>query len=261
MKYIDCKEIAKEILDEVKEATTLKKLLIIAVGNNPASESYIKGKIRDCEYCRIPYKIVRPETEFELTEAIFAGNFDSTVGGIIIQLPLPEGWDEEYYTNLVTDKKDVDGFKRNSIFSPCTPEGIIHILKKQVGGKLDGLNVMVVGRGKLVGQPLIPMLLKENCTITVVHSKTKKADFHKHLYHTDVIISATGVPNLIDLESCVFSSLVIDAGINRNEEGKLCGDCYNFIEDRFQDLKVTPVPGGVGLLTRAMLMKHMMEVN
>ena len=259
MNYINCKEIAQNILDEVKAASTPRGLLIIAVGNNPASESYIKGKVKDCEYCGIPCHIERPQTPEELEEAIIVGNMDKSIGGIIVQLPLPNGWDEDYYTNLIADEKDVDGFKPNSAFAPCTPEGIIHILREEIGD-LTGLSALVIGRGKLVGRPLIDMLLNENCTVTIVHSKTPKTSFTDYLLYNDIVISATGVANLVNLNDC-YGHIVVDAGVTRNEEGKLCGDCYNFSESDKPYLKVTPVPGGVGLLTRAMLMKHMMEVN
>lgn len=257
MEYINCKEIAQNILDEVKAASTPRGLLIIAVGNNPASESYIKGKVKDCEYCGIPCDIERPQTPEELEEAIIVGNMDKSIGGIIVQLPLPNGWDEDYYTSLVSDEKDVDGFKPNSAFAPCTPEGIMHILHKEVGD-LTGKDVLVIGRGKLVGEPIVKMLVDEDCTVTIAHSKTECLPFH--VRNAEIIVSATGRYGLVDLIDCKDADVVIDAGVTRNNEDKLVGDCYGFCEEE-GSVKVTPVPGGVGLLTRAMLMKHMMEVN
>ena len=178
----------------------------------------------------------------------------STTGGIIIQLPLPDGWDEEYFTNLVPPILDVDGFVKGSHFKPCTPEGIIYLLKKELGD-LTGKTALVIGRGKLVGEPVVKMLLEENCTVTIAHSKTK--DLHGLLgMHHDIVITAVGKPNLINLKWC-SANIVVDVGVNRDENGKLCGDCYNFDANYDSDMKVTPVPGGVGLLTRAMLMKHM----
>lgn len=257
MNYINCKEIAQNILDEVKAASTPRGLLIIAVGNNPASESYIKGKVKDCEYCGIPCHIERPQTPEELEEAIIVGNMDKSIGGIIVQLPLPNGWDEDYYTSLVADEKDVDGFKPNSAFAPCTPEGIIHILHEEIGD-LTGLGALVIGRGKLVGEPIVKMLVDEDCTVTIAHSKTK--DLWYHMRYADIIISATGRIGLVDIAECWNAKVIIDAGVSRGEDGKLHGDCFNCENaDDFQ--KITPVPGGVGLLTRAMLMKHMMETN
>lgn len=176
-----------------------------------------------------------------------------TTGGIIIQLPLPNGWDEEYFTNLVPPILDVDGFVKGSHFKPCTPEGIIYLLKKELGD-LTGKTALVIGRGKLVGEPVVKMLIDANCTVTVAHSKTK--DLHGLLgLHHDIVIAAVGKPKFINLKWC-SANVVIDVGVNRNENGKLCGDCYNFDPDDDSDMKVTPVPGGIGLLTRAMLMKH-----
>ena len=149
---------------------------------------------------------------------------------------------------------DVDGFLQDSKFKPCTPEGIMYLLEKECGD-LTGKTALVIGRGKLVGEPIAKMLVDANCTVTIAHSKTK--DLHGLLgLHHDIIITAVGKPNLINLKWC-SANIVIDVGVNRDENGKLCGDCYNFDAGDDSDMKVTPVPGGVGLLTRAMLMKHM----
>lgn len=253
MQYINCQKYAQEILDEVKAILNKKKLIIFTAGDNPASESYIKGKIKDCEYCGVPYEHIKVQTQDELATLIKRKCMTSTTGGIIIQLPLPDGWDEEYFTNLVPPILDVDGFVKGSHFKPCTPEGIIYLLKKELGD-LTGKTALVIGRGKLVGEPVAKMLIDANCTVTVAHSKTK--DLHGLLVlHHDIVIAAVGKPKLINLKWC-SSNAVIDVGVNRNENGKLCGDCYNFDPDDDSDMKVTPVPGGIGLLTRAMLMKH-----
>ena len=257
MNYVDCKKYAQEILDEVKAIPDKKKLVIITVGDNPASQSYVKGKIKDCEYCDIPYSHIQitddEHGKENLVYHIATSNADENVGGIIIQLPLPKGYDEERYTNMVKPEKDVDGFLVGSPFKPCTPEGIIHILHKQIGD-LEGQRVLVIGRGKLVGRPLAEMLVNKDCTVTIAHSKTRNL---KHLLENswDAIISATGVPGLVDLCSC-RAYLVIDAGVTKNKDGKLVGDCYKSSIVTPPYMNVTPVPGGVGLLTRAMLMKH-----
>ena len=234
MQYINCQKYAQEILDEVKAIPNKKKLIIFTAGDNPASASYVKGKIKDCEYCGVPYEHIKVQTQDELATLIKRKCMTPTTGGIIIQLPLPDGWDEEYFTNLVPPILDVDGFVKGSHFKPCTPEGIIYLLKKELGD-LTGKTALVVGRGKLVGEPVAKILIDANCTVTIAHSKTK--DLHGLLgLHHDI---------------------VIDVGVNRNENGKLCGDCYNFDpDDGDSDMKVTPVPKGIGLLTRAMLMKH-----
>ena len=254
MQYIDCQKYAQEILDEVKAVPDKKKLIIFTAGDNPASASYVKGKIKDCEYCGIPYEHIKVETPEDLEMRIFQKMLVSTTGGIIIQLPLPEGWDEEYFTNLVPSALDVDGFVRDSHFKPCTPEGIVYLLKQELGD-LTGKTALVIGRGKLVGEPIVKMLVDEDCTVTIAHSKTKNLHGLLGLHH-DIVISAVGKPRLINLQ-WTSANIVIDVGVNRDETGKLCGDCYNFTEDI--PMKVTPVPKGIGLMTRAMLMKHMIE--
>lgn len=258
MIYIDCKKYAQEILDAVKAITNKKKLVILTVGNDPASQSYVKGKIKDCEYCGIPYQYINCKKD-DLAWNIHCANNDSNVGGIIVQLPLPEGMDEKFYTDMVTRSKDVDGFRENSPFKPCTPEGIMYLLRKEVGD-LTGKRALVIGRGKLVGEPIAKMLLDANCTVTVAHSKT--ADLHWELQNAEIIISAVGRPNTVNLAWCWNAEAVIDVGVNRDANGKLCGDCYNF-DDEMLYPKVTPVPGGIGLMTRAMLMAHVagLDVN
>ena len=256
MKYIDCKSIAQEILDEVKAAPTNKKLIIFTAGDNPASASYVKGKIKDCEYCGVPYEHIKVDCPAELHSEIVKKMWEDTTGGIIIQLPLPEGWDEEYFTNLVPPALDVDGFVAGSRFKPCTPEGIMYLLKREIG-ELSGLNALVIGRGKLVGKPIVQMLLDENCTVTIAHSHTR--DLWKHLREADIVISAAGKPNLVHLDFCWNAAIVVDVGVNRDVNGKLCGDCCGFDSTENDLLQVTPVPGGIGLLTRAMLMRHMKE--
>lgn len=253
MQYIDCQKYAQEILDEVKAVPNKKKLIIFTAGDNPASLSYVKGKIKDCEYCGVPYEHIKVETPDELATLIKRKCMTSTTGGIIIQLPLPDGWDEEYFTNLVPPILDVDGFVRGSHFKPCTPEGIMYLLEKEVGD-LEGKTVLLIGKGKLVGRPLIDMLLERGCTLTIAHSKTENLTELTWCGQHDVTITAVGKPNLVNLHE-TWSNVVIDAGIAKNRFGKLCGDCYG--DNDWS--KVTPVPKGIGLLTRAMLMKHMGE--
>lgn len=264
MKYINCEQYANEILDEVKQVTHKKYFAIVSVGNNPASQSYIKGKIKDCEYCGIPYihtninleTDVNPKLSLEYTLRALAA--DETVSAIILQLPLPEGWDEEYFLSFIPEAKDVDGFSENSPFRPCTPEGVISVLKTDLGD-LTGKHALVIGRGKLVGIPLIADLMVANCTVTVAHSKSNK---DKVFYGTeyDIVVCAAGRHNLLDLLKLKGAPIVIDVGVNK-VNGKLCGDCFNFSEEAHDDMRVTPVPKGIGLMTRAMLMKHIAEVN
>lgn len=264
MRYINCEQFAKEILDGVKQIKHDKYFAIVSVGDNPASQSYIKGKIRDCEYCGIPYVHKHIDLDGD-TNKKFALEYmltylaaDESVSAIILQLPLPDGWDEEYYTSLIPEGKDVDGFSDNSPFRPCTPEGIVYVLKRELGD-LTGKHALVIGRGKLVGIPLIADLVASNCTVTVAHSKSNS---EKVFYETkyDIVVSAVGRPNLLDLSKLKGEPTVIDVGVNK-VDGKLCGDCFNFNEEVKEHMRITPVPKGIGLMTRAMLMKHIAEIN
>lgn len=264
MKYIDCAKYAQEILDEVKQVNHTKYFAIVSVGDNPASQSYIKGKIKDCEYCGIPYvhKNINPDMEDAKTAleiALLKFGLMQDVSAIILQLPLPDGWDEEYFLSLIPPEKDVDGLSANSPFKPCTPEGIVHVLKKELGD-LVGKTALIIGRGKLVGRPLFDLLLNENCTVTMAHSKTKDLFSMLLLGGYDIVVAAAGSPKLVNLQLLNRkTNIVIDAGVNR-VDGKLCGDCYKFDEES-GDVLVTPVPRGIGLMTRAMLMKHIAEIN
>lgn len=264
MKYIDCKKYAQEILDRVKEAPHKKKLAIITVGDDEASKSYVKGKMKDCEYCGIPVTHIKLEdSEFageRLSHLIMKLNCDTSVAGIILQLPLPKHMgNPKQYTDLIARYKDVDGFRDNSPFKPCTPKGIMYLLEQEVGD-LTGLNALVIGRSNLVGRPLANMLLDEDCTVTVAHSKTPESVLMGYTDLADIIVCAVGKPNFLDLNAC-WNSIVIDVGINRDENGKLCGDCYAFDDNSYDGVEVTPVPGGVGLLTRAMLMQNVLEAS
>ena len=258
MKHIDCKRYAQELLDEVKAVPDKKTLVILTAGDNPASESYVKGKIKDCEYCGVPCEHIKVTSKDDLRWQIAQKKVDPRVGGIIIQLPLPKGWNEEAFTNLIPPHLDVDGFVHGSPFKPCTPEAIMYLLNKEVGS-LAGVDVLLIGRGKLVGEPLMKMLIDADATVTVAHSKTKT--LYRRLETADIVISAVGKPGLVDLLDCVAAKVVVDVGVNRDENGKLCGDCWGFNDYLYPTTRVTPVPGGIGLLTRAMLMKHMAEAS
>lgn len=260
---IDCQEYANQIISQVKRQVSnvvkRKELVILTAGDDPASESYMKGKMNDCKKCGIECYQVRVKSQKDLMTQISFANWSDKVGGIIVQLPLPEGFNEREAVNAVRIDKDVDGFKQGSPFLPCTPEGIMWVLNHELDGDLSGKTVLLIGKGKLIGKPLIDMLLERGCTLTIAHSKTKNLN-RLVTYHHDVVITGVGKPNLIDLH-WVNAEVVIDAGISRDENGKLCGDCCGFDPDDGRDMKVTTVPNGIGLMTRAMLMKHMGEVN
>lgn len=247
---IDCKKYADEILDSI---TGYGHLAVISVGNDPASQSYIKGKKKDCERVGFGFTHVQfPEdvSEKEVVEAIWELNYNKDVTGIIVQLPLPEHLVADEICKNIRVTKDVDGFLPWSLYKPCTPEGIVHLLHKEIGD-LTGKHAVIVGRGKLVGRPLTNMLLAENMTVTVCHSKTPIIDVYNLSADSDAIIVATGVPEHFSFHMLPAKTVVIDCGIHRKNNSKLCGDVLYADTDR-----ITPVPGGVGLLTRAMLMKH-----
>lgn len=262
MKYVNCKKYAQEILDEVKAIPNKKGLVIITVGDDEASKSYVKGKIKDAEYCGIPVQHIQIEDNILASDMLFdtieRANEDDEVAGIILQLPLPESLGDVNYCDCIVPWKDVDGLNTDSFYEPCTPKGIMYLLEKELGD-LTGMDAVVIGRSKLVGKPLAQMLLDANCTVTVAHSKTKH--LYDYLTDAEIVISAVGKPNLIDLQMCFNADIVVDVGINRDANGKLCGDCYEFDEYDSPFLSVTPVPGGVGLLTRAMLMKNVADAS
>lgn len=264
MKYINCKQYAQEILDEVKAIPNKKKLVIISVGEDEASHRYVRGKIKDAEYCDIPYEHIQIADDnmaaLNLLATITENNLDKEVGGIILQLPLPESLDNIPFWESIAPEKDVDGLTKDSYFKPCTPKGIVHLLEKELGD-LTGKNALVIGRSILVGMPLAEMLLDKDCTVMVAHSKTDRNWLRRRLHDSDIVVSAVGKPEFLDLEDCWDAEIVVDVGINRDANGKLCGDCYEFDEYENPTLKVTPVPGGVGLLTRAMLMKNVAEAS
>lgn len=262
MQYIDCKKYAQEILDEVKAVPNKGKLVIITVGDDNASKVYVKGKMKDCEYCGIPVEHVQIEDTWtagiELKKTILKNNYDDEVVGIIIQLPLPSGMDAERFCELVAPCKDVDGLTSGSHFKPCTPKGIVHLMKKELGD-LAGLDVFIIGRSNLVGKPLARMLTDEDCTVTLAHSKTRRV--YARMGEADVVVSAIGKAKKFDLQMCWNAEMIIDVGINRDENGRLCGDFDGFDEYDSPFMQVTPVPNGVGLLTRAMLMKNVAEAS
>ena len=265
---IDCRKIAQEIKDKCKEEMKALNpkfyLKIIQVEGDAASNAYTKGKKKDCEEIGLGCKHVLLPNDCcvgDVRNEIDKGNTDNLCVGIILQLPLPQHLKEheEHLVSCINPAKDVDGFIEESPFEPCTPAGIIHIAKEQIGS-LSGKVVTVVGRGKLVGAPLVKMFNKENATIIQCNSRTTKTALMKACAMSDVIVTATGCINTISDDELYLirdECVIIDAGINRDENGKMCGDCDPYIY-KIHD-KITPVPGGVGLITRAMLMKNCVD--
>jgi methylenetetrahydrofolate dehydrogenase (NADP+)/methenyltetrahydrofolate cyclohydrolase len=253
---VDCKKYANEILEHIKGIPDKGRLMIVTSGEDPASASYMKGKMMDADRCGIDSVVVMVDNPESLQGAVECGNEMDDVHGVIVQLPLPKGFDEEECVNFVDLKKDVDGFREGSPFLPCTPEGIMWILNREIGD-LTGKTALVIGRGKLVGEPIAKMLLDADCTVTVAHSKTK--NLKQMLDKYDIIISAAGVPELINLQHC-DCDIIIDVGMSM-KDGKLCGDCFNFRDDWHFRMKVVTIPNGIGLMTRAMLMAHVARVK
>ena len=245
----ECKTAIREIIEQdfsdfVKKPT----LAVFQVGNNEASTRYIRNKKKDCEEVGINFEwYYYPEeiTTNDLVQEI--KDMNDYVDGLIVQMPLPDHIDVMAIKQAINPKKDVDGFHYNSRFRPCTPTGIIDYLIDGCGYNFEGKNVTIFGRSDIVGKPLADMLLELDATVTLCHSKTRNA--WDHINTADLIISAVGKAGFLNCYAIHVP--VIDVGINFDENGKLVGDCFN-TENR----DVTPVPGGVGLLTRVALLEN-----
>lgn len=255
---IDCKSIAQNIKDKIKniiaEANDAPVLYIYQVGDNPASNAYIRGKLRDCEEVGIEAELIKlPEniTEDELNNKILEDYNWEYVDGIIVQLPLPKHINPNAI--CIPDELDVDGFNSTSKFQPCTPLGVMKIFDS-IGYNLDGKNVLVCGQSDIVGRPLVDMLIKRHCNVISVNSS---GSFMKctalAMDMVEVIISAVGKRNFITPFGLDRVEVCIDVGINYDENGKQHGDCSDAIYN-MDGIKVTPRIGGVGLMTRAMLL-------
>ena len=273
-RIIDGKLISKQLKDELKsEVEQLKKagkkcaLAVIQVGDDAASSVYVGNKKKACEYIGIEslsYKLPENTSEDELLALIEKLNADSNVHGILCQLPLPKHMNEEHIVKAISPEKDVDGFHVENVgalvtgtegFVSCTPAGIIELLKRS-GVTIEGKHCVVIGRSNIVGKPMALLLLRENATVSVCHSKTRNLrDICKQ---ADILVVAMGKPLYIDASYVKKGATVVDVGIHRDENNKLCGDVD------FQKVEpvcgaITPVPGGVGPMTIAMLMKNCVE--
>ena len=260
---IDVKSIVGKYKNTLKQFISLNELdptlAIIQVGDNPASSAYIKGKEKDAEELGINTILLKFDEKVgskEIVDTIKRLNEDEEVNGIIVQLPLPKYFDEETITNSIAPEKDVDGFTRDTDFTPCTPLGILELLL-ELGVILEGKNAVVIGRSKIVGKPMADLLLKQDMTVTICHSKTPREELKRYCKNADVIVCAVGGKNFFTPDLLGTNQIIVDVGINRNKEGKLCGDldplCYEFANSS----QYTPVPGGVGLLTRYALMQNL----
>ena len=274
MLRIDGKEISQQIKDELKVKVAKYKeegkeisMAVILVGNDPASAVYVGNKKKACEYIGIKslsYELEESTTKEELLTLIDKLNKDDSVNGILVQLPLPKHINEDEVIKAISPNKDVDGFHPENVgrlsigqkgFVSCTPAGVIELLKRS-NIEIEGKNCVVIGRSNIVGKPMSLLLLRENGTVTITHSRTKNLkDFTKN---ADILVVAIGRPKFIDASYVKEGACVIDVGIHRGEDGKLCGDVdYDSVKEVAGAL--TPVPGGVGPMTIAMLMKNCVE--
>lgn len=271
---IDGKKISQEIKDELKEKVADYKnkgteitLAVIQVGEDPASTVYVGNKKKACEYIGIrslAYELEETTTEQELLDLIAELNQRKDVNGILVQLPLPKHICEDAVIQAIAPEKDVDGFHPQSVgalsigekgFVSCTPAGIIQLLKRS-NIDIAGKECVVIGRSNIVGKPVAMLLLRENGTVTICHSKT--ADLKEVTKRADILVVAVGKPKFITREYVKEGAVVIDVGIHRNENNKLCGDVdYEDVEPVAS--AITPVPGGVGPMTIAMLMHNCVE--
>lgn len=268
---IDGKKISGEIKDELKEKVAqLKKkgvevtLAVIQVGNDPASTVYVGNKKKACAYIGInslAYELPEETTQEELLTLVRQLNDRKDVNGILVQLPLPAHIDEDTVIRTIAPEKDVDGFHPQSVgllsigqkgFVSCTPAGIIQLLKRS-GIEIDGKECVVVGRSNIVGKPMAMLLIRENGTVTVCHSHTK--DLKEVTRRADILVVAIGKRQFITADYVKEGATVIDVGMHRKENGKLCGDVdFDSVEPVAG--AITPVPGGVGPMTIAMLMNN-----
>lgn len=270
-KIIDGKAISTQIKDELKEeAAALKTqgkeatLAVVQVGADPASTVYVRNKKKGCEYVGIrslSYELPEETTQEELLSLVEELNERDDVNGILVQLPLPSHLDEDAVIRTISPAKDVDGFHPQSVgalcigqkgFVSCTPAGIIQLLKRS-GIEIEGKECVILGRSNIVGKPMSLLMLRENATVTVAHSRTK--NLKEVCKRADILIVAVGRPKMITADYVKEGAVVIDVGINRDENNKLCGDVdFDTVAPVCE--AITPVPGGVGPMTIAMLMEN-----
>lgn len=272
---IDGKIISQKRKDELKlkieqisaHSQRLPKLTVILVGENQASQTYVRNKQKGCEYVGMLSDVIRLDkktSETELIDLINELNNDNTVDGILVQLPLPSHINEDKILDLIDPKKDVDGFHPENVAKlmlgqqglvPCTPKGMM-VLLDEINYDLTGKEVVVVGRSNIVGKPVALLCLHKNATVTIAHSRTK--DLKAVCHRADVVICAIGKAKFFNKDYFNKDSVILDVGINRDENNKLCGDVdYEDVKDHVS--YITPVPGGVGPMTIAMLLENTYE--
>jgi methylenetetrahydrofolate dehydrogenase (NADP+)/methenyltetrahydrofolate cyclohydrolase len=271
---IDGKKISSEIKEELKlRVEKLSQegiritLAVIQVGNDPASTVYVGNKKKACEYIGIrslSYELAESTSQEELLELIHKLNSDSEVNGILVQLPLPSHMNEDLIIQTISPLKDVDGFHPQSVgalsigqkgFVSCTPAGIIQLLKRS-GIEIQGRECVILGRSNIVGKPMAMLMLRENATVTICHSRT--TNLKEVAKRADILIVAIGKPKFVTGDFVKEGAVVIDVGIHRDENNKLCGD-VDYDDVAGHASAITPVPGGVGPMTIAMLMNNCVE--
>jgi methylenetetrahydrofolate dehydrogenase (NADP+) / methenyltetrahydrofolate cyclohydrolase len=271
---IDGNALAKKIRAEVAERVAALKargvqpgLAVVLVGDNPASQVYVKHKVNDCESTGMRSVLEKYDaslSEADLLARVHALNADPAIHGILVQLPLPAHIDANKVIEAISPKKDVDGFHVQSAgalmigqpgFKPCTPYGCMKMLES-IGFNPRGKRAVVIGRSNIVGKPMAMLLLQANATVTICHSATP--DLAAHTREADIVVAAVGKRDMVTAEMVKPGAVVIDVGMNRNDEGKLCGD-VDFAGVSQVAGWITPVPGGVGPMTRAMLLVNTLE--
>lgn len=271
---IDGKTLAAQVKAEAAAETAALKakgvtpcLAVILVGEDPASQVYVRGKAKDCGDCGIDSRVIRlPEetTQAELLKLVGELAADKAVNGILVQLPLPAHIDEKAVIDAIPPEKDVDGFSPVNVgrmqigepcFLPCTPAGCIRMIES-TGTAIEGKHAVVIGRSNIVGKPAALLLLAKNATVTICHSRT--ANLKELCAGADILVAAVGKAGFVTGDMVKPGAVVIDVGINRGEDGKLHGD-VDFAAAAEKAAYITPVPGGVGPMTRAMLMKNTVQ--
>ena len=252
---------------QLKEKGIEPCLAVIMVGENPASQVYVKGKVKDCAECGIKsleIHLPAETTQEELLQKLAELADDASVHGLLVQLPLPAHIDEKTVIEAIPPQKDVDGFTAVNVgrmmigeecFLPCTPAGCMEMIRS-TGVSISGKNAVVIGRSNIVGKPAAMLLLRENATVTICHSRTE--NLKQVCANADILVAAVGRAGFVTGDMVKPGAVVIDVGINRNAQGKLCGDVdYDAAAEKAG--YITPVPGGVGLMTRAMLMQNTLQ--
>lgn len=273
MTLIDGKAVSAAVKERIKREIEEKKLeiglAVVIVGNNQASRVYVNNKKKACDFCGITsYEYALPEetTEEQLLELVDKLNVDKKVNGILVQLPLPKQIDEKKIIERISPEKDVDAFNAVNVgkimigdyaFLPCTPAGVMELIHS-TGTEISGKECVVIGRSNIVGKPMAMLLLHENATVTICHSKT--ANLKEVCRRADILVSAVGKAGFVTEDMVKEGAVVIDVGMNRNAEGKLCGDVdFDNVKDKCA--YITPVPGGVGPMTIAMLMENTLRAK